>query len=343
MRAAVLQCFYEANAFGAAPVTLRDFHASHYVSGPSLREIPGQGGELMSGVLAGLDDAGVQVDIGLCTACPPGGLVDAPSWLVLRLALLESLRAIVAKGRPEILIVLLHGALAACDAPEPEGELLEAARRLVGPDCVIACAVDFHANPSPMLVEHADLLIGGRRLPRTDGHQRGRDLVALAIRAVSRPRKTRHFALPLITPLHNARTGDHTAGAPFALIESACVKLQRRLKLDDVTVLAGFPYADTAWVNTSLLITGNDTAAVRQAVSELAELIWSQRELLLQHDPLPGHSLVAPAVAANGAASLASDVRHLPYTERAAKVLPLHHLNYGDWVFHVKMLCLSVY
>lgn len=341
MRAAVLQCFHEATAFGAAAATLQDFHASQYVCGPALREIDGQGGAVMAGLLEGFDEANVEVDIGLCTACPPGGLVEAPSWLVLRLALLESLRAIVSKGRPEILVVVLHGALAAQGSEQPEGELLVEARKLVGSDCIIACALDIHANPSPLLTETADLFIGGRRLPRSDGRQRGRDLAALARLAVNRYRKTRYFALPMITPLHDgASTGE--GGGPFAPIEAAALELQQRLRLDDVTVLAGFPYADTAWVNTSMLITGTDTAAVRQAVSELAELLWSQREVLL----FPAPSQAAHAVTAatlHGNAVLPADVRQLPYTRLADKVLPLHALNYGDWVFHMKMLCLAVY
>ncbi|MGI4847869.1 MAG: M81 family metallopeptidase [Janthinobacterium lividum] len=332
MKVAILQCFHEANVFSATAVTLDDFRTCRYLSGSQVRNAAGQGTAL-AGVLERFDEAGARVEIGRCAMARPGGPVDASSWLVLRLALLQSLREIVSNGRAQVLVILLHGAMAAFDVDEPEGELVCAARTLVGADCIIACSVEFHANPSPLLVEYADLIVAGRQWPQTDGHQRGRRLAELALQSQQQRLKTRYFPLPLQTPWRNGLAGD---GMPFTALAAAAAMQEQEFELADVAVLAGFPYADTPWMCTSILITGIDPAAVRTVLVALAGRIWDARDALLAAEP------GAPDHAEAGIAQRAP-MALLPYLRNAAQLLPLTPVNHGDWMFHLKMLCLAVY
>ncbi|WP_425404719.1 M81 family metallopeptidase [Hwanghaeella sp.] len=67
----------------------------------------------------------------------------------------------------------LHGAMVCEHFQDGEGELLRRVREVVGPDMPIAISLDLHANVTPEMVEHSDLIDIYRNYPHTDMAETG--------------------------------------------------------------------------------------------------------------------------------------------------------------------------
>ena len=294
MRVALLQLFHEANGFSPIRIELRDFRTRHWCEGEEVRRRFGATKNWLGGAIAACDAAGVDLEIGLCTASHPGGSVAFEAFTAIRESMLDSLRAICAKGRPDVVLLLLHGALLVEDRLMPEGELAAAARAVVGPDTMIGVTLDFHANIDPLLADTADILIGGKLYPHTDAYDRGRELAELTFASVHDRRKTRHVLLPLATPLPRQETS--SPDSPFAKLVASCDLLKARFGLDDLNLLGGFHFSGCDWASMSMLVTGGARADQDTALQTLAAEVWAQRDMLLA--PLPDFAATAQVVTA---------------------------------------------
>lgn len=293
MRVALLQLFHEANGFSPIRIELRDFRTRHWCEGEEVRRRFGATKNWLGGAIAACDAAGVDLEIGLCTASHPGGSVAFEAFTVIGESMLDSLRAVCAKGRPDVVLLLLHGALLVEGDPMPEGKLAAAVRAVVGPDAVIGVTLDFHANVDPLLAGTADILIGGKLYPHTDAYDRGRELAELAFASVRDRRKTRHVLLPIATPLPRQETS--SSDSPFAKLVALCDALKARFGLDDLNLLGGFHFSSRDWASTSMLVTGGTRADQDAALQSLADEVWALRDTLLA--PLPDLAAAAREVA----------------------------------------------
>lgn len=291
MRVAILQCFHEANVFTPVRTGLRDFHSRYFLQGEAVRERFWGTKTWMGGILRHFDEIGAEVEIGVCTAALPGGTVDQDSFCSIRDSILTSLREIGRRGRIDITVLLLHGALAVEGVDDPEGELAAEVRRIIGPDCVLAAPLDFHANVGPMVAANVDIIVGGREYPHTDTGERGERLAELAVARLRTPGiRTFHFRLPIIIPM----TSQATDEGPFAALLDLSKEVGRRLGLDDIGLLGGFPFADLPWVSAGLLVTCADQQQAASAFREVAEAVWEVRTDLLA--AVPTAAEIAPQI-----------------------------------------------
>jgi len=100
----------------------------------------------------------------------PSALVEHEAWRQLRAQILAQLER---AGPLDALLIELHGAMVAEGEDDCEGALLAALRERVGECCVMVASLDFHANVSPAMVEHADMLVPYRTYPHVDMHETG--------------------------------------------------------------------------------------------------------------------------------------------------------------------------
>src|SRR6476620_1179882 len=83
----------------------------------------------------------------------PSGRATAETFDWLRAALLAALRdALPLDG----VLLALHGALAADEHPDVEGEILAAVRALIGLSIPLVATLDLHANVTPEMAAAAD-------------------------------------------------------------------------------------------------------------------------------------------------------------------------------------------
>lgn len=278
MRAAILQLFHEANAFKPELVGLDDFEKRHLLCGSQVRSRFADTRNWMGGVLEALDQAGIDIEIGLCTAAHPGGMVDSGTYHILEKELLDSLAEICVHGTPDIICLLLHGALAVRGIPDPESRLVQKVRALVGPGPVVACALDFHGNPGAGLMDAADIVVPGIQYPHDDTRERGIHMVRLAIVCRAQRLHSWRFRLPLAVSMPRQTTVE----GPFGTLVAWCRKTAENGVCPDIALMGGFPYAVDDRSCTSLIVTGSDYVQARSIFTELAELVWSCRDSLLK-------------------------------------------------------------
>ena len=85
----------------------------------------------------------------------------------------ELLDGIEAAGAIDGVLLELHGAMLAEGIDDAEGHILDAVRRLVGPDMPVVGQLDIHSNVSHAMIETADVLIGRETYPEVDMAPRG--------------------------------------------------------------------------------------------------------------------------------------------------------------------------
>ena len=101
----------------------------------------------------------------------PAGPVDDDVIDEVVGAIIDGCRRSSADG----LLLALHGAMVSRRHPDADGEVLRRLRAALGPGLPIVATLDFHANVSPAMAEHADALVGYQTYPHVDQRRCGLD------------------------------------------------------------------------------------------------------------------------------------------------------------------------
>jgi len=197
----------------------------------------------------------------------PSAHVTKDAYERIATALLEEL------GRAEkfdALYLDLHGAMVTEHLDDGEGELLRRVRAVLGSRVPIVVSLDYHANVTPAMIEHADALIGYRTYPHIDMADTGRRAAALLDRILreGKPPAKAFRQLNFLIPLT----------AQCTMIEPSVALFTRLAALETETgaVLSfagGFPAADIGDCGPSVFGYGFDGGRVTRAVDDLAHAI----------------------------------------------------------------------
>lgn len=82
-------------------------------------------------------------------------------------------------GPIDMVLLLLHGAMAAEGYDDCDADILARVRAIVGARCVIGAELDAHCNLSEAMLTPADVLIAMKEYPHTDVYDRAGDLYRL--------------------------------------------------------------------------------------------------------------------------------------------------------------------
>jgi microcystin degradation protein MlrC len=173
----------ETNTFSPLRTDFTDFADSFYAPPGEHPDTP----TLCSAVFPALRKRAARGEInlieGTATWAEPGGLVNNATWVRLRDEVLHQLEA----AMPLDAVVLgLHGAMIADGCVDCEGTLLELARKIVGPECVIGVSFDPHSHLSERRVANADVITVFKEFPHTDFVETGEACVNLTLKAARR-------------------------------------------------------------------------------------------------------------------------------------------------------------
>lgn len=183
-------------------------------------------------------------------------------------------------GPVDGVLLALHGAMTTPTRLDPDREVVERVRAVVGRAVPVVVALDYHANIDRHLVELADAVFGYHYSPHTDigetGMRAARCLVRM-LRGGLRP--TMAFDKPgIMVPSIFSATGlvplSDIVEASVAMAEDAPGYL-------DVSIFAGFSYADVPNCGFSVLAVSDDAARAEQAVATLTQRIRAVRRDLL--------------------------------------------------------------
>ena len=271
----------ESNRF-ASPCDRRDFEEHMYFRGEEItREARAEHPSIHLGVCGFYK---VMDDV----FGSPGGWIDRPALLIgstpagaveeafFNEFLGELRQDLQVMGPLDGVYVCQHGGAIATHTHDPDGEVFTLIRDIVGPDVPVIGTLDLHANVSEAMMEATDLLIGYRTNPHVDLYQRGEEAAKLMLEMFEGERPVSYrVRLPLVAPSVTQLTAP---GYPYGEL----IALGQRhvdASVMNVTVLAGFAFADTPKNGMTIIVTTrNDPQRAKDLATELAVYAWADRE-----------------------------------------------------------------
>jgi microcystin degradation protein MlrC len=180
-------------------------------------------------------------------------------------------------------LLALHGAMTTPTRLDPDREVVERVRAVIGRHVPLIVALDYHANIDDQLLRLADGVFGYHYSPHTDIGATGERAASCLVRMLKDGlRPVMAFAKPgVMVPSIFSATGL----APLSDIVDASVEMAVSAPgYLDVSVFAGFSYADVPNCGFSVLAVSDDRSAADEAVSTLTARIHAARHELMHQD-----------------------------------------------------------
>lgn len=203
----------------------------------------------------------------------PGGPVSAQAYAAFREEFLSRLRAL---GPLDGLFLSLHGAMFVEGREDAEGDWVNAAREVVGPDVPIAVSFDLHGNLSRRVVDAIDMFTAYRTAPHVDLPETMRRAVGLLTRSRAEDRRPFVMWTPVPVLLSGERTS--TVRDPARGLYAELPAIENAPGIWDASILVGYAWADEPRATAAVVLTGTDEAEMRRASKELALKYWNARE-----------------------------------------------------------------
>lgn len=281
----------EANTFAPGRTTLADFEA----------QIFGVGGEIHPALLGPRSELAAAWRVLAAAGCnvvPAVAAWSGPRQVLAREALDEIVRLAVAPCDERIdgAYFMLHGSAVAEGDDDPEGTLLAALRRRLGPGKPIAISLDCHANLTELMVSSVDAVAVYRTCPHLDTDRTGEQAAAILVDALAGRRRpvVAMAGRPMITPadLHDNER------EPFRGLMARCGEVER-----DGVLAAGLlmvqPWIDVPGLGWKAVVTADgDLGRARRTAEELIEAAWEARHGFLAGRRPPIDQALAEALAA---------------------------------------------
>jgi microcystin degradation protein MlrC len=300
MRVAIGGISHETNTFSSIQTDLTSFRRRALLRGQALVE----GSRGAANVLGGMVDTamalGWELEPVLFASAVPSGRVQRGTFEALANELVSGISA---AGRDRAtpldgVLLVLHGAMVSEALADAEGEVLRRVRSAVGPSVPIVAVFDLHANLTPAVAEHADIVLAYETYPHIDTYTRGSEAVTLLERLHRREFRPAHalVQVPLLTPLPAQWTEGPTAMRDLAQIAA---QLRQASGVIAVVLAPGFPYSDVPDAGMSVLVTTDrDAEHAQRLARRLAVAAWERRALFR-----PEVTSIAEAIELAGKAS----------------------------------------
>ena len=298
-RLLVARLWFEGNRFAPAATDLAAFQRCEWARGDAALQTAR---DTETELAAVADFAAVrpdwQVQVSRCAAAWPGGPIDDAVFEHFVGEVLGDLR----QWQPDAVYLSLHGAAITQRLHSPEMTLLRQVRAALGAKPLVA-SFDLHANLDPALTTLLDFGSAYRSHPHVD-------LRATAARVLARldalcDGQRLHGSvhkLGALLPSFRMRSDD----PPMADLLAQARALEAAHPGSDISVLGGFPYADTPFADAGVMAWSGDAASaqhlagdmlqrLRQRESEFHAALPSPAEALAQALPRLAREALQPA------------------------------------------------
>ena len=214
----------ECNTFSPETTDLRYFKENGYLLyGEEILEYHRNVRNELAGFLAVCPQWGIR-PLPTCAAWGvPHGVVDPSTYHSLKTEFLTRIRdAMPLDG----VYLCLHGSMVVEGLDDPEGDLLESVRALIGKRALVA-SLDFHANFTTRIARSVDILVGYNSFPHTNTYETGQQAAALAGRYLAEVADLRRvfIKIPMIVPMERMTiVGDE----PMVPLIRELAQLERR-------------------------------------------------------------------------------------------------------------------
>ena len=250
----------ETNTFSPDPTDMNAFKSAFYAGPGAHPDTP----TLCSSVVPILRRRGraegFTVIEGTSCWAEPAGLIQRRTYETLRDTILAELQAAL----PVDAVVLgLHGAMVAQGYDDPEGDLLERVRAIVGPDILVAAEFDPHSHLTAKRVANLNLMAAFLEFPHTDFEERGEHVVDLALDTLKGKVK------PVISTFDcRMITIYPTSREPMRSFVDRLKAMEGRDGILSVSVIHGFMAGDVPDMGTRIVVGTDDDKAKGDALAE---------------------------------------------------------------------------
>ncbi|MBM3570096.1 MAG: M81 family metallopeptidase [Alphaproteobacteria bacterium] len=207
---------------------------------------------------------------GSCFAASPAGTTNRKDYEFMRDEILGQLKATMPVDG---ILFGLHGAMVAHGYDDVEGDILERARAIVGPKCVIGVELDPHCHLTEKRVKLADITILYKEFPHTDVVERAEEVLTLVLRTI------RGEIKPVSSVYDCRQISSYPTTLPLmrAFVDK-CSAMEGKDGVLSVSIGHCFPYADVPELGGRILvIMDRDKAKGDALVTKIGQEFVSMR------------------------------------------------------------------
>lgn len=203
----------------------------------------------------------------------PGGRVSQTTYEAFKSNFLKRLEAALPLDG---LYLDMHGAMNVEGIDDAEGDWYEAARKVVGDNCLISASYDLHGNLSERIMANLDMLTAYRTAPHVDTLETRTKAFTMLLKCLNEGIRPEKVWIPVPVLLPGERTS--TEYEPTASIYAALKDIDPLPGIMDASILVGYVWADEARSTASIVLTGTDKAVMEREAKKLALNYWKTRD-----------------------------------------------------------------
>lgn len=262
-------------------------------------------GTATGGLIELAERIGARVHVPIVARCLPSTSVDDDAYRQISDAVCEGVAKAYAAGECDALFLELHGAMVTQSLEDGDGPLLQRLRKMF-PDLPIALSLDFHANVTEAMVTSPTSIVAYKTFPHLDMKETGIKAGQITLDAMAGKVDPRRAwgNIPLLVHLQRMNTAEPPLKDLFDAVRAA----ETEPGVLAVSVLAGFPLADTREAGLScIVVTDGDTALGKRIRNRILAQAWENREAYTM-EPEPLVKSIAYAKTLEGGPWLLLDV-----------------------------------
>jgi len=270
-RILIAECMQEVSSFNPLPSTLADFAILH---GEALFARRGTGSYL-GGAFSVFDaEPGIELVPVTSATAPSAGILEAASWVRLRAELTGRIEA-AARGIDAVYLSL-HGAMAAEGELDPEGDLLDAVRAIVGPAVPIVVSLDLHGILTRRMLAAIDGFTVLETYPHVDFADTGARAARLLLRILCEGLRPAFLRVRIPALVRGDELVTKTGCYGDRLLEID--RLERAGRILAGGLFIGNPFTDVPELGSQVVFchTGDPTPLESEAV-RIARAFWRDR------------------------------------------------------------------
>ena len=263
----------ETNTFAPIPTGQRAFADGFVAHGDATRQPENYCSAQLKVWRRRAEERGWMVAESLCAFAEPGGTVVRGVYESFREEILADLRRVLPV---DMVILALHGAMAAEGYDDCEGDILERIRGIVGERVPIGAELDLHCHITDAMVRNATALVAYKEYPHVDIPARADDLFRII--AAAAEGKTRPVMAVFDCRMINTY---RTTEQPLRGFVDRMLKLEGRDGIISVSLGHGFPWGDVADVGAKILVVADgDRGRAERLARTLGEEFFAMRDAI---------------------------------------------------------------
>lgn len=300
----------ESNTFCPEMSGLARFRNMTLATGDDVVPLASKSSEFLGGMAKAATDLGISLYGTVAAEASPFGIVDREAYDYVRSVLFERL-----KNAPRIdgVLFAFHGGMVAETTMDPEGDLIETIRAIVGPDVPVCCTFDLHCKVSGKMIENGSAFFYNNENPHVDSFDRGVEAAQVCFRIASKEiSPVMAMSKPgMIVPTLNVRPP--TSGPLVAVFDKAFELERSDDRIININIGAGFPWQDVPEAGLNVVsVVDKDFQLAQDVADFLSEEIWRVRQEFIPNDLVDLKEAVARAVAENSGPTVLVDVADNP-------------------------------